>query len=81
MVGELTGARVLDLGCRQGDLTTHLLRSGADLTALDISPDMVDLVARRAERLAGPDARLTCLAAPFEQSGLPDGAFDFVLGR
>lgn len=41
------GDRVLELGCGTGELTTKLLRAGAQVTAIDLSADMID-AARRA---------------------------------
>lgn len=81
LAGDVTDARVLDVGCGQGDLTLHLLQAGAHVTALDLSPRMVELVRRRAERLDGVSDRLACIASPLERSGLPDGAFDLIVGR
>lgn len=54
----------------------ELLRRGASLTAIDVSPHMVELARSRAER---PDA--TFLVAAAEQTGLPDASFDLVVGK
>lgn len=58
----------------------YLLEQGASVTALDVSPGMIDVVRRRAERL-DHGGELETVAAPLEQSELPDDAFDLVLGR
>jgi SAM-dependent methyltransferase len=82
LAGEVRGRTILDAGCGQGDLTLHLLRQGASVTALDVSPGMIDVVSRRARRL--PDhvgEQLTTVAAPLEHSDLPDAGFDLVLGK
>jgi ubiquinone/menaquinone biosynthesis C-methylase UbiE len=81
LAGEVRGLRVLDAGCGQGDLTLHLLRHGAHVTALDLSAGMIDVVQRRAQRLPHQNHRLTTVAAPLEQSNLPDAGFDLVLGK
>jgi ubiquinone/menaquinone biosynthesis C-methylase UbiE len=71
---------VLDAGCGQGDLTLRLLEQGATVTALDVSPGMIEVVRRRAASI--PEGRaLTAVAAPLERSGLPDHSFDLVLGK
>ena len=70
----MAGLRVLELGCGAGDLSLQLLRHGARLTALDVSPAMVELARRCA-----PDARF--LVAPAEDTGLPDESFDRVVGK
>src|SRR5687767_13377298 len=41
------GTRVLDLGCGQGDLTLALLERGATVTAIDISPRMIEVARQR----------------------------------
>lgn len=78
LAGDLAGRRVLDAGCGQGDLTLHLLRAGAEVTALDLSPAMIDLVRRRTAELPSPP---TVIAAPLEQSGLADDSFDLIVGK
>jgi SAM-dependent methyltransferase len=65
---------VLELGCGAGDLSAELLRRGARLTAIDISPGMVELARSRA-------AGASFVVAPAEETGLPDGSFDLVLGK
>ena len=81
LAGDLHGRSILDAGCGQGDLTIHLLEQGASVTALDVSPGMIDVVRRRAERLPGHAGTLATVAAPLEDSGLPDEEFDLVLGK
>lgn len=80
-VGGVRGRAILDAGCGQGDLTLHLLEQGAHVTALDVSPEMVDVVRRRAKRLPADAGELRTVAAPLENSPLPEAAFDLVLGR
>jgi ubiquinone/menaquinone biosynthesis C-methylase UbiE len=65
---------VLELGCGAGDLSLQLVRRGARLTAIDVSPGMIELARRRA-----PEARF--LVAPAEQTGLPDESFELVVGK
>ena len=72
--GPLDGLRVLELGCGAGDLSVELLHRGARLTALDISPGMVQLARARA-------GGATFVVAPAEETGLPDASFDLVLGK
>jgi SAM-dependent methyltransferase len=52
----------------------ELLRRGARLTAIDISPRMVELARSRAKAA-------TFVVAPAEETGLPDGSFDIVVGK
>ncbi|MDP8908779.1 MAG: class I SAM-dependent methyltransferase [Chloroflexota bacterium] len=78
LAGDVNGRRVLDAGCGQGDLTLHLLRSGAQVTALDLSPAMIDVVRRRTAKFARPP---TLITAPLEQSELPAASFDLIVGN
>lgn len=73
-LGPLEGASVLELGCGSGGLSVQLLRRGARLTAVDISPGMVDLARSRA-------GGASFAVAPAEETGMPDGSFDFVVGK
>jgi len=41
LLRPLEGERILDLGCGTGHLTAEIARSGADVTGLDNSPDML----------------------------------------
>jgi SAM-dependent methyltransferase len=79
-LGPVEGLRVLELGCGAGDLSLELLRRGADLTALDIAPAMVDFARSRADRFRpGAEARFVVAAA--ETTGLPDESFDLAVGK
>lgn len=68
--------RALDVGCGTGNLIRHLLALGAHVTAADLSPKLLDEVARRfggsgrlaLQRLNGTDLR-----------PLADGSFDLVV--
>jgi SAM-dependent methyltransferase len=79
--GELRGRHVLELGCGTGDLTLALLDAGAEVTAIDVSPGMVELARRRVRhfRPVTPPPRLVVAAA--ERLPFDDGAFDVVVGR
>ena len=79
-LGPVDGLRVLELGCGAGDLSLELLRRGAQLTALDLSPAMAELAAARARRFR-PDIPGRFVSAAAEDTGLPAGSFDRVVGR
>jgi SAM-dependent methyltransferase len=79
-LGPVDGLQVLELGCGEGDLSLELLRRGARLTALDISPASVDLTAQRAARYR-EGAEMRTVVAPVEATGLEDGAFDRIAGK
>lgn len=44
---DLTGARVLDAGCGTGLMATELAARGARVTAVDISPSLIEIAQRR----------------------------------
>jgi magnesium-protoporphyrin O-methyltransferase len=44
---DLRGARVLDAGCGTGAMTTELAKRGAQVAAVDISPQLIDIARRR----------------------------------
>ncbi|MCF4130218.1 class I SAM-dependent methyltransferase [Methylobacterium sp. SyP6R] len=66
--------RVLDIGAGWGLTTEFLAMLGADVVALDINPDFVALINRRAVRLNLP---ITALVGTFETFQV-DGRFDMV---
>ena len=45
---DLTGLRVLDAGCGTGQLAVDMAARGAHVVAVDLSPTLVELAARRA---------------------------------
>lgn len=82
LAGDLRGKRVLDAGCGQGEWTVELLNRGARVTALDLSPGMVDVTRRRVERQVPSQLpNLELAVAPLEESGLEAGSYDLILGR
>jgi SAM-dependent methyltransferase len=76
----LGARRVLELGCGDGELTFRLVDLGAEVTALDISPGMVDLAERRLARHR-PQAAARFVVGTAEDTGLESGAFDAVVGK
>ena len=69
------GRTVLELGCGTGIFTERLARTGADVTAIDISPDLLDK-ARTRELPATVSLRL----GNAEALDFADGRFDAVVG-
>lgn len=69
------GLKVLELGCGTGYFTRELVDSGAEITAIDISPDLLD-EARREIRAPNVDFRLD---NAYEMS-FPAESFDHILG-
>lgn len=74
-IGPVDGLRVLDAGCGPGFLTRDLLAAGAArLTALDVSPKMIELARARAQ--GNVEWLVADLAQPLP---LPDASFDLVV--
>ncbi|NNE53207.1 MAG: magnesium protoporphyrin IX methyltransferase, partial [Sulfitobacter sp.] len=66
---DLRGVRILDAGCGTGALAVELAARGADVTGVDISPQLIGIAQRRApEHLSG---RLT-----FRAGDLSDPTLD-----
>jgi magnesium-protoporphyrin O-methyltransferase len=47
MPADLSGKRVLDAGCGAGQMTAELAARGAEVVAIDISPSLVEIAAKR----------------------------------
>ncbi len=60
------GERILDLGCGDGVLTQDLLASGADVVAVDGSPQMVAAAVARGIAARVMDARALTFTAEFD---------------
>jgi magnesium-protoporphyrin O-methyltransferase len=72
---DLSGARVLDAGCGAGQMSLELAKRGAQVTAVDISPELLKIAARRMpEHLAD---RVEFRASDMLDAGL--GQFDHVV--
>jgi len=80
LLGDLSGKRVLEIGCGHGELTSWLAMAGARLTTRDLSPGMVDVARRLAERL-GVGKRIRFDVGPGESMEYPDDSFDLVFGH
>ena len=72
---HVQGKRVLEIGCGMGFHTEMLLRAGARLTSIDISPTSVASTKKRLE-IKGLEGDVRQMDA--EQLEFPDGEFDLV---
>jgi 2-polyprenyl-3-methyl-5-hydroxy-6-metoxy-1,4-benzoquinol methylase len=75
MARRADGAAIhaLDVGCGTGNLSSHLIAAGAQVTAADLSQKFIDIVARR---FAGPALRGTTLLNGHDLRPIADGVFD-----
>ena len=71
------GARVLEIGCGTGAVTAQLVERGAQVTALDQNPEMMERARARLEKARGSVTWLERTAS--EIDGLAAGAFDAVV--
>jgi len=75
LLGNVAGKTVLDLGCGKGENLVPLAERQADVTGIDISPELVCLARRRID-LAGSKARVRIGSA--YQTGLPNESVDAI---
>jgi len=72
---DLTGARILDAGCGTGLMTAELARRGAEVVAVDISPQLIAIAQGQLEaRFAG---QVTFAAG--DMTDAAHGRFDHVI--
>ncbi|MFO7321149.1 MAG: class I SAM-dependent methyltransferase [Chloroflexota bacterium] len=79
-LGDLRGLKVLEVGCGLGKLTTLLAKSGAKVTAFDLS-EMSTYVARERAKLDGVVEQTTFCTAAGEQLPFADETFDVIFGK
>ena len=75
LLGDVQGRAVLEVGCGAGPLTEWLVDHAATVTAMDVSPRMLDLARRR----LGERARLIPGSLEDGLGFQPDGSVDLVV--
>jgi SAM-dependent methyltransferase len=75
-LGVCRGLRVLDAGCGEGYLSRRLASEGAEVTGIDLSPNLVDAARTERDRLG---LRAKYYASSIEAIDEPDGSFDVVV--
>jgi 2-polyprenyl-3-methyl-5-hydroxy-6-metoxy-1,4-benzoquinol methylase len=75
MAGLAPGMEVLELGCGSGYFTRELAKSGARITAIDISPDLLEIA-----RCDVPADNVTFLAENAYAMSFENDRFDSVIG-
>lgn len=74
--GDITaGKKVLEIGCGTGEFTKRIAQTGADITAIDISPDLLEIA-----RKTIPNATVGFHIQNVEKLDFEDGSFDVVIG-
>jgi 2-polyprenyl-3-methyl-5-hydroxy-6-metoxy-1,4-benzoquinol methylase len=79
-LGDLRDKEVLEYGCGLGTMTTLLAKSGARVSAFDISPVSIAVARRRAE-LHGVDDRIEFVVSEAERLPYDAGRFEVAVGR
>jgi SAM-dependent methyltransferase len=74
-MGDLNGKKVLDVGCGLGEAAIYFALRGADVTASDLSPKMIQKVQQLAERYG---VTVKTLVGPAEELALENESFDFI---
>lgn len=75
LLGDIAGKIVLDLGCGKGENLVPLAERKANVTGIDISPDLIALAQRRIE-MAGVQAAVRVGSA--YDTGFPDETLDVI---
>jgi ubiquinone/menaquinone biosynthesis C-methylase UbiE len=77
LLGPLVGKNVLELGCGRGEFAVFLAKQGANVTGVDIGPDLI-----AASRAIAAMNNVACRFHAGNINRLPfqDGKFDFIVG-
>lgn len=75
--GLKPGASILEFGPGWGETTLALARLGFEVTCIDINPDFIELIRRKAEVMSLENLR--CLVADFSAINTLDQKFDAIL--
>ena len=75
-IGDPKGLKILELGAGLGEASLYFASLGAEVTATDISPGMLEVIRQRAQK-AGVKVNLQVVSAN-KLTGLKDNSFDIV---
>jgi ubiquinone/menaquinone biosynthesis C-methylase UbiE len=75
LIGDVSGCRVLDIGCGDGEFALELMKRGAIVTGIDSSPAMIDAARSRATK---HNTDITFQVAVAEHLPFPAERFDVV---
>jgi 2-polyprenyl-3-methyl-5-hydroxy-6-metoxy-1,4-benzoquinol methylase len=80
VIGDLTGKRVLEFGCGEGENSAVLAKLGAHVTGIDISQGAIDTALERC-RINGVADRVEFVCSPIELAQFAPDSFDIVWGE
>jgi ubiquinone/menaquinone biosynthesis C-methylase UbiE len=78
LLGDVRGKTVLDFGCGSGRNVAPLLARGANVVAVDLSQELIELAQQRLA-ITKRDGECRFVVASAYEVPLPDGAFDVIL--
>ena len=76
--GPAEGKKVVDLGCGTGQLSIPIARGGAKVTAVDISPKMIEALDAKASELG---LQIETTALPVQELTMDAGSVDLVVSN
>lgn len=74
-LGDISGKKILDMGCGLGEAAVYFAMKGANVTASDLSSGMVEMAKSVGRRFG---VTLHGHVSSADQTGLPDNSFDIV---
>jgi ubiquinone/menaquinone biosynthesis C-methylase UbiE len=80
LLGDLAGKMALEIGCGMGEHTIRLAKRGAQVYAIDISPEMVEQSRQRVKE-EGLGNQVIVLEMNAEEMEFVEGTFDAVFGH
>lgn len=78
VLGDINGKLICDLGCGEGVIASQSAILGAEVTAIDISPKLIEIAERRAI-LDGVKDKIEFIVADAEELNIPENRFDFLV--
>lgn len=79
LLGDISGSKVLDLGCGDGKSSVILAKKGAHVNACDISKKAIEYTKIRA-RLNSVQNKVTCEVSAVENMSFSTNNFDYIFG-
>lgn len=79
-LGNIKGKKVLDLGCGSGETSVYLALKGAEVQAVDISPEMIEITKKLAEK-HGVKNNVSTDVGNLEAMNFPENTYDAVYGQ
>ena len=75
LLGDVRGKTVFDMGCGSGETIIPLVHRGAQVSGIDISPELIAFAQRR---LKAADLSANVRVGSAYETGMPDGSVDVV---